>query len=505
MHIRPVTPLMLLSLLAPLAGNALAQQPAGKNGGTASTAPVSPAAATAVRARQIGSLNFTSCTLKARPMPGLPPASTAALCSTLSVPENPDKPDGRRISLQLSWVPAAGKGAADDPLVLLAGGPGQSARESWPTLSTMLGRFPANRPVLLIDQRGTGESNPLHCVSADGRRLIDLDPQQTETLIASCPLQLADKADVRFYTTPDAVRDIETVRQALGLKQLNLLGISHGTRVAQQYARLHPQHVRLMVLDAPVPNNRSLMEGAPQVYRVLDQIFGLCQADAQCSQIAPNPAVQMNQALRQLRDKPVTVRAPDPLTGRMGSHRLDDDVLGTTIRMLAYTTQTAQMLPGLIAQVSSGQYDQAAQLGSYLNTSMSQMIPMGTYYAATCGEDFGERPLPPHMGTDPLRINALLQSMQKGCTKWPQAPLPKGFHEPLKGSIPTLVLSGEWDPILPPGYGDEIVKNLSNARHIVLRRQGHSVIASGCMPKIVDRFLHKPDAAALDTGCLETR
>jgi pimeloyl-ACP methyl ester carboxylesterase len=69
--------------------------------------------------------------------------------------------------------------------------------------------------------------------------------------------------------------------------------------------------------------------------------------------------------------------------------------------------------------------------------------------------------------------------------------------------VPLLAVSGELDPVTPPRYGDAVVEHLPNARHLVLPGQGHSVIGTGCMPKLFAQFIETADAAALDAKCLE--
>ena len=89
------------------------------------------------------------------------------------------------------------------------------------------------------------------------------------------------------------------------------------------------------------------------------------------------------------------------------------------------------------------------------------------------------------------------------CSVWPKGPVSVDFTEPLTLDVPVLLLSGEFDPVTPPRYGDEVAKSLPNGRHLVLRGQGHNVIGAGCMPKLFAQFLQTTDADALDASCLD--
>lgn len=459
----------------------------------------------ALKAQKIGSLRFTPCRLKGPEMFGVPVPTVPALCSTLDVPENAEAPKGRQITLHVSWVPPRTRSAAGDPVVVLAGGPGQSARESWPQMAPLLGVAMRRHPVLLIDHRGTGESNRLDCAPPDGQSLIDLTLPQIQALISSCPRQLADRADVRHYGTPEAVQDLERVREAMALERLNLLGISYGTRTAQHYARAHPERVRSMVLDSPLPNNRSLTDGAMRVYEVLDRVFEACKEDLACAEQSGDSRAQLIAALAALRQKPVSVRVPDSASERMISRRLTEDSLASTIRIMAYTPEMASLVPYLSGQLAGQHHEMAALLSQSIDRMMSRMIPLGTYYAVSCTEDIVDREPPAAIMQDWLRVNDLIRAMHAGCQHWPSRPLAKDFHAPLTGSVPTLIVSGGQDPIIPPSFGDDIAANLSRARHLLLADQGHNAFVSGCMPRVLAQFLKRPDPKALDVGCLGER
>jgi acetyl esterase/lipase len=83
------------------------------------------------------------------------------------------------------------------------------------------------------------------------------------------------------------------------------------------------------------------------------------------------------------------------------------------------------------------------------------------------------------------------------------ARLPADFRAPLTGEIPVLLISGEFDPVTPPRYGDRVAAHLGHARHVVLRGQGHSLFSTGCMPKLAAQFIEGADALGLDAACLE--
>ena len=202
--------------------------------------------------QKLGSLVFEPCTL-ANPQIN---KSIAAQCTTLQVAENPDAPDGRKIDLKIAWVQTETPAATEpDPVFMLAGGPGQSAIQTFPQVEMAFADVLKNRHVILLDQRGTGGSNLLACPQ-DEAATQDASPEAMRHMAHSCATALSQKADLRYYTTTNAVRDLDAVRQAIGAEKINLMGISYGTRVAQQYALRYPQHTRSLVLDSVVPNTQ---------------------------------------------------------------------------------------------------------------------------------------------------------------------------------------------------------------------------------------------------------
>ena len=155
------------------------------------------------------------------------------------MPEDRSQPNGRKIALNIAWVPASDNGSASpDPVFFIAGGPGQSAVDTYPGLDPVFKEVRKHRNVILVDQRGTGKSNLLSCAADEDDSSGTPTPEQMQAKTQACIDTLSTKADLRHYTTTDAIADLDAVRAAIGAKQINLVGVSYGTRVAQQYACL---------------------------------------------------------------------------------------------------------------------------------------------------------------------------------------------------------------------------------------------------------------------------
>jgi len=454
-------------------------------------------------ARDLGSLRFSPCTLSSA-------ASTNAVeaqCSTLSVPENRAQPNGRQVELAIAWVPAREE-ALPDPLFMLAGGPGQSARDSYPPLADAFNDSNKRRHIILLDQRGTGASNPLICKNAQGESAVMAEgsesPEAAAAFAESCRDELATRADLRYYTTSDAIQDLDAVRAAIAAEQVNLVGISYGTRVAQQYAARYPTHTRTVVLDSAVPNELILgSEHARNLEDSLDQQFARCAALAACVEAFGNPREQLASVLQQARTTPPLIRYRDAVSGEWRNERLSEDRLITLVRLFAYAPMVAAMLPLTLHDAANGQPESLMALSQLIGSQLSEQMMHGMQLSVMCTEDVHSLDARAD-DNDTLLGSALVAFLKAQCAIWPRGEMPADFHAPLHSDLPILVLAGEFDPVTPVRYGEQIVNGLGNGRLLVLRGQGHNVIPAGCMPKLMARFIDSADGKALDASCLDS-
>ena len=243
------------------------------------------------RVWQRGSLTFKPCNLT-RPGTG---KRVAAWCAPFEVPENRADPKGRHIHLKLAMVRSDAAVPNPDIVVLLAGGPGQAATRAYVGMASLFDGLRKHHDILLLDQRGTGGSHALTCPKSDKqiKKQKIQDDQSLDALrdkVSKCLAEVQTKADPRYYTTTDAVADLEAVRQALGAPAFDLIGVSYGTRMAQQYAMHHPASVRSIVLDSAVPNTAALGQHvALHLQQALRKDFDLCTANPACKKRFGDP------------------------------------------------------------------------------------------------------------------------------------------------------------------------------------------------------------------------
>ena len=459
--------------------------------------------ADAAQQRTLGTLAFKACSL-ASPLPGAEPLE--AQCTTFEVPEDRANPGGRKIALNIAWIPAGNDAdPAPDPVFYLAGGPGQSAVETFPALAPVFRDVMKDRGMLLVDQRGTGKSNLLACPD-DTDEAMDgpPDPQAMQAAARTCVEALSRHADLRHYTTTDAVADLDAVRKAIGAQAVNLVGVSYGTRVAQQYALRHPQQVRTITLDSPVPNTLGLGNiFARNLDNALAAQFALCRENPACNERMGDPREQLQALLARLRANPMQVSYRDSSTGEEKTGTLDAQTVAGLVRMYAYMPAAGALLPQLIREANAGRPGNLMALAQMLHAQMQDAMAMGMQMSVVCSED-AESMVTRAEDADTVLGNSMVEAMAAMCTAWPRGAKPADFNTALSGELPVLVLTGEFDPVTPPAYGEQIVKTLPNARWLDLKGQGHNVIGAGCMPKLFAQFIEKADAKALDATCLDS-
>jgi pimeloyl-ACP methyl ester carboxylesterase len=450
----------------------------------------------------LGRLAFTPCELTQRNSA----ATTAAFCAPFQVPENWDRPDERKIDLKLALVRSEAEVAERDLVVLLAGGPGQAATEVYPRAAAGFAPLLRHRNLLLLDQRGTGGSHALACkenpTDFDTAAVSEIDLGEVRELTRACLAEVAKDADPAQYTTSAAVRDLEALREALGGPEFDLVGVSYGTRVAQQYLKRYPEGVRSIVLDSAVPNELVLgAEFAINLDAALKTQFADCTETPSCAKAFGDPYASLYRLRDALAAKPVEVDIRQPRTFAIEKKPLNALTLAALVRMFAYSAETSALLPLTIQRALDGDYAPLVAQSELLNEQLADLEGNGMQLSVICAEDadlLGERPADAKL----ILGDALVRVMRAQCEIWPHGSRPADFHKPVQSDKPVLVLEGEWDPVTPPRYGEAIVKGLPNGRLLVAKGQGHSVMGRGCLPRLVERFVETLDAKSLDAGCI---
>jgi len=430
---------------------------------------------------------------------------TDGYCGGLDVYEDRAAATGRTIRLAIVVLPSVSSDVHSDPLVFLAGGPGQAAAQMAPLVAPMFRKVQRTRDIVLVDQRGTGKSNPLNC-RAGGDSLRDLtepDEQAVENL-RRCLARLP--GDPRLYTTNIAMDDLDDVRAYLGYDRVNLYGGSYGTRAGLVYLRRHPEHVRAIVLDGVAPMDMRLpMYAARDAQRALDKLFDDCSSDDGCRTAYPHLAERTQALFTRLDAKPPRVKVAHPRTGVTEEIGVTSKVVAGIVFSSLYSPLTASILPSLIERAEHDDFQGLLAL-AFAGESATDGMSLGMQLSVLCSEDS------PRYSADDITRQAagtlfgtrLLSGQVAACQFWPKGTVAPDYYAPVVSTVPALVLSGELDPVTPPTWGLSVVQHLRNGRHVVMPGTGHGVAATACGNRIVSDFIDSADAQGLDTACVRT-
>ena len=434
-------------------------------------------------------------------------ASIAARCGVLKVPEDRTQPEGATIELSVAVVPALNRRAAAPPLFLLAGGPGQGATAMYVSFASAFARANRNHAIVLVDQRGTGKSAPLSCDYPEDWQMTSPEeglPALRQATLA-CLAKYGDR--VRFYTSSVAVADLASVRAALGFATIDIYGVSYGTRVAELYMRRYPATVHAVILDGVTYPEQVIGPETPlDGERALDLILKRCGESPDCAAAYPYLLQDLAGLRRQFGPQQSTLVIDDPNTGLPLKVEFTRSMLSASLRFLSYSAGEASLLPTLIHRAAGGALAPLAAQVIMTARQVGDQLASGMQNSVICSEDvpfFGsarvDRAAIARTYQGPDQVDAF----QEVCKLWPHGPVDPDLHSPLNSDIPTLLLSGEADPVTPPADAERAAQGLKNHRHLILSGEGHGQVATGCVPKLMAAFLDSAAPTSLDAACLD--
>lgn len=438
----------------------------------------------------------------------VPGVSGSAYCGRYRVPEDRSAKAGRMIDLNVVVLPAADRDSAAGPVVFLAGGPGGAATQLAPAVGVLFPDIARSHDVVLLDQRGTGGSNPLQCTFgsfdelARAMLLLDVDDDR----LATCRDGL--DADLRLYGTHLAMDDLDDVRAALGYERVNLYGMSYGTRAALVYARRHPQRVRTMTLQGVAPPSRRLPDDlAADQQAALDLVLHACAADRACRTRYGDLGATLAGVMERLRQQPVEVPSGSRNPAWAGAVRITDGMLAGALRIMLYTGASAGRIPGVVASAAAGDWSPLVEAIRPFMESLGSTLHFGLFLSVTCAEDL------PGMDLDAVAAasagtllgDRAARNHRRLCRHWRIGTVPPDYHLPVRSDVPALLITGSADPVTPPRAAHEAARYLSHSLEVTVPNAGHADAVAACEGRIVAAFIAAGNTDGLDTGCVSAR
>jgi len=423
-------------------------------------------------------------------------------CGKLSVPENWAQPTDKKLDVNVIVVKSISNTAKPDPLFLLMGGPGQAASELVGGLINIFHDVHQERDLVFIDQRGTGLSNPLVCDEETGDLYKDISSDFDVTDIKKC---LTDfNVDLSQYNTNSAILDFDAVRVALGYDKINLYGISYGSRAAMVYMREKPESLRSVILDGVVPPQVVVGPMGIEAARAFDILIEQCKLNEDCQNQYPNLVSDYHKVRDQLEVGPIRTTIDHPVSDKKVALNIDSKKFINTLRNQLYSVGRRELLPFIISEFAKGNYKPFVGLMSQNEDSKSSMY-VGLTFNILCSEDIprASDALLAKDSANTFSGRHTFEVFSDICKHWPTFTPPANFSDQVNSSIPTMLLSGELDPVTPPSWGELAAKGLSNSKHYVAKNAGHGLVTQTCAGSMIGDFVGSLDFKDVDSSCLD--
>jgi pimeloyl-ACP methyl ester carboxylesterase len=440
-------------------------------------------------------------------------------CAALTVPL--DYADPAKGTIQLAVIRAR----ATDPahrigaLITNPGGPGGSGvefvKESYPSQPGRPSHFDpqlrADFDIVGFDPRGVGQSDPITCLTdAQLDQFYALDPAPStpgevasvvaadKNFAAGC--QAHSAALLPYAGTPNAARDMDVLRAALGDEKLYYLGASYGTYLGAIYAELFPTHIARAVLDGPLPPDLSTKQvgiGQARAFQAeLSRFLDDCVTHPDCP-LGSDPATAGNR----LADFLASTKAHPLPTGT--DRKVDEALADTGVLVPMYDSPRSwPTLRKVLALAMAGDgrglltladlyYQRDPKTGHYSNQSEA-------YVAINCVDHPDQvrsvsdvqAELPDYEQASPL-LGASFAWGDLMCAYWPVPAKSQPHPVHYAGTPPILVVGTIHDPATPYPFAQDMAQQLGSAVLLTYDYDGHTAYGRGstCVNDAVDTYL----------------
>lgn len=450
------------------------------------------------------------------------PEGANVTCGYAVLPETRGDHPAGLVRLAVAVYHSIAPDPAPDPVIYLSGGPGGAALDDMATLyKVFVAPLLAERDVIVFDQRGVGKSQPaLECyeytvtVDRDLERHFTVEDKAREYPLAfrRCRDRLTGRGiNLAAYTSANSASDVRDLATLLEYDQVNLYGVSYGTRLALTVMRDYPDIVRSAVLDSVEPIEEPVYNRqAETTARLLRQLFDGCAADRVCRTRYPNLENVFYALADRLDAEPVMIWPRS--VGKLYKIQLTGDLLTSGIFHAAYVNPILPYLPRMIDDAASGDYELAEWIMG-ISVGAESSISIGMMLSVNCHEEaFATTPeqiiadyeaYPNTAGSAYGKVFGDPRTLFTICEAWGAAPFDPREGQPVVSDITALIIAGQYDPITPPDYGRQVAAQLSRSYFYEYPGQGHGVSlwASDCAYGMARAFLRNP-LSAPDAACI---
>ncbi len=435
----------------------------------------------------------------------LPEGSDAA-CGYITVPENHDQPDGKKINIAYVVLPSKDPNTKEYPAIYLSGGPGGSSLVDKAIQRWHDHPFRDKRDVILFDQRGIGYSSALPNMYKELRAIMAKDAHQDDEQ------QLMDEfitgygqkckesgIELPYYNTFQNARDLGALMNHLGYEKYNLYGVSYGTRLARVTQDMFPDKLNSVILNSPNPIKGDMLVDRLKSYSLaLSRVIEYCNNDAECHEAYPTLQEDYFKAIKSLAEKPLEL----VINGDSVYLNAQDGIF--FVRRLLYGNNSRSDVPALIKEYLNGGGPLIVELveeeyAPDYNFAMWFAVERHEMYDPNNTQDVVDK-VYDSLSLLPYRLglfNAVYMNLGRLHDSGASADQKK-FNP---SSIPTLITVNQFDPVTPPENGRIMMESLSAGRLFILDEGGHGGGDMNCRNKVMIDFMDNP-TGELDASCL---
>lgn len=396
-------------------------------------------------------------------------------CGEMQVPLFHSEPDSKNLGLQfIYFYPVFGNGK--NPIVMTQGGPGGSSIQLLLGSYKLWEKLIAKHGLIVFEYRGTDFSDPdMKCKFL----LRDEDPIKANMQMAQCARYWKEKFDLSAINTTEVAHDLAFLTEKIGFEKIHYYGVSYGTLVGQYLARLHPKRIKSLILDGVAEYGKD-WNSAEDIYKIaLSNLEKNCMSDNFCRHVYGPLEGKLEDAVNTLNQNPIETYG----------YKINGNMLAEHLHSQLYSYANASSVYRLIAKWQNYELIEHS-VGPHFSREINAV-----YWSVYCNE----RALSQQKNPSNTEID---EELNEVCSHW----LPEGTKmswmnlSEEAAEIPTLLLSGEYDPVTPGLYAEAVKKQFKNAKHHLIKGHGHGVFfESECVDDLVYKFLLSPSATSENT------
>ncbi|MDR6774285.1 alpha/beta fold hydrolase [Azospirillum sp. BE72] len=442
------------------------------------------------------------------PCPAGLPDGPAPRCHSLRVPSDWQRSDSPPLDLFVMVLPALSGASAADPVVVLAGGPGQGGSDDPRGTAAMLAPMRASRDIVLVDQRGTGRSAPsLRCPALDPLRYWFGGVTAEDAVVCLDPLRRAGYR-LEDFDSGQSAADLRALRGALGVERWNVVATSYGGVLAQALLRADGAAVRSLVLNSPAAPDATWLDldrltAIRQAHR---RMVEDCAAQPDCARAFPQLGQAMERLAAALERRPLELRLRHPGTGRESDLQLSWPMLATVLSLRLGSADGMVVMPALLDRLDrvvariggADRLEDAAALALVVPPAIWGVLDnlaYGLNLTVGCREN---RPridaAAARRAAADLRPHVVAEAVETdydaACPVLNLPPVDGSFYRPVESDVPALILTGAYDTFTVPARAEAMGRSLRRATLMSFRGIGHDVLGvSPCGRSAAARFV----------------